>query len=143
MKIKVINGFDGECAFKEPHIKTLTEYCNRHGYEFVSDFNIRKTSPYKKTKGYWWLKLYMIQQHLPTCDYLVWVDTDVIAINYGKSLEEIIGTGNFGILMKKEETEEAGVMILKNSDWTNEFIKQWIPRVTKFNNDNEALTQIL
>lgn len=142
MKIKIINGYDGKtCDFKQPHVKSFTEYCAKNGYEFVSDFEVRKTSPFKKERGYWWLKLYFIKKHLHDCDWLVWVDTDTVAINYGKRIEDFTGDFDFG--MKKEATEEAGIILIRNSDTAKQFLDIWEPLVKPDFNDNEALTKLL
>lgn len=122
MKIKVISGFEGECKFKKPFIKTVGEYCNKFGYEFIPEHG-EHGEVFKHKNGFWWGKLYLLKKHLHDCDWLLWIDFDCIAINFEKRIEDLIG--DFDILLTKEEMPETGVMLFRNCEWTHNFISIW------------------
>lgn len=149
MRVKVITGFEGVCEFKEPFTRTVSKYCDRFGYEFIPEFG-KKGKVFKHPKGYWWGKQYLIEKHLKDCDWLLWIDADCIAINFERSIESI--TGDFDILMTKEEVIETGVMLFRNSEWTRDFIKYWCDYSDehtttdpndRINNNHEVLKRIV
>ncbi len=141
MKIKVVSGFEGDCDFAEPFLKTVGEYCNRFGYEFIPNHG-SKGEIFKHKKGYWWGKLYLVEKHLTDCDYLLWIDTDCICINFEKRIEDLL-TSDFDVLFTKEEVPESGVMLFKNSEWTKSFIDYWSNyKKSKKENNHEILEMI-
>lgn len=117
MKIKVVTGFIGDCPFKELFESSIISYCKRHGYEFV--FDSTTTHP----NGIWWRKIEIVRQHLKTCDWLLWIDTDCLIINQAKPIESLIG--DFDVMATKEDVIESGVMLFRNTTWTFEFLEFW------------------
>jgi citrate lyase synthetase len=113
MKIKVISGFEGNCDFSEPFLKTVGEYCGKFGYEFIPNHG-NKGEIFKHRNGFWWGKLYLVEKYLHDCDYVLWIDTDCICINFEKRIEDLL-TSDFDILMTKEDVPESGVMLFNNS----------------------------
>jgi len=148
MKIKVISGFEGKCDFAEPFLKTVGEYCNKFGYEFIPNHG-GKGEVFKHRNGFWWGKLYLVENYLHDCDYVLWIDTDCICINFEKRIEDLL-TSDFDILMTKEDVPESGVMLFKNSEWTHNFLKYWANYVNLKNrktdwdlNNHEVLEMIV
>lgn len=143
MKIKVISGFEGHCPFKEPFLKTLTEYCNRFGYEFIPEFG-EAGEVFKHQRGFWWGKLHLIEKHLHHCDYLLWIDVDCIATNFSRPLEDLIAKhGDFELLLTKEEVIETGVILFKNSAWARNFLQIWGAYMPEVNDNNHELLKLI
>jgi len=122
MKIKVISGFEGECLFKEPFLKTVGNYCEKFGYEFIPELG-KLGEVFHHPNGFWWGKQYLVKKYLKDCDWLLWIDYDCIAINFEKKIEDLFG--DFDILLTKEEMPETGVMLFRNCKWTHDFIDLW------------------
>jgi len=127
MKIRVITGFEGNCFFVQPFLDTVGKWCDIHGYEFVPEFG-QRGEVFKHEKGYWWGKVYLIKKHLHECDYLLWIDTDCIAINLNRSLEAVISkmeSKTAVVAMTSETVLETGVMLFKNVFATGQLITDW------------------
>ena len=52
--------------------------------------------PARKRRPPQWDKLLVLQRHLSSSDYVVWVDADVLVTNPRKSIEEVIHADEVG-----------------------------------------------
>ncbi|KAG0030344.1 hypothetical protein BGZ81_002779 [Podila clonocystis] len=110
-------------------------YAKRHGYDFVArsaefaqeDFRGRKLV---------WGKIGAIQKTLPHYKWLLWMDMDAIVANIDKDVRDIIRLAEE--TSEREDTEismivarpikdkmlNAGVMLIKNTDWSRRFFNE-------------------
>ncbi|KAG0038761.1 hypothetical protein BGZ82_010917 [Podila clonocystis] len=123
-------------------------YAKRHGYDFVArsaefaqeDFRGRKLV---------WGKIGAIQKTLPHYKWLLWMDMDAIVANIDKDVRDIIRLAEASeredieismIVARpiKDKMLNAGVMLIKNTDWSRRFFnevqrrKDWYRRSPSF-----------
>ncbi|KAG0207298.1 hypothetical protein BGX28_001455 [Mortierella sp. GBA30] len=107
-------------------------YATKHGYDFVArsaefaqeDFRHRRLV---------WGKIGAIQKTLPHYEWLLWMDMDAVVANLEKDVREIIRLaedrdereGNEISLIvaqpQKDKMVNAGVMLIKNTEWSKRF----------------------
>ena len=142
MNVYVISGFEGECKFKKPFLETVGKWCDVHEYNFIPNFG-KSGEIFKHKRGYWWGKVYLLKKYLHKCDYLLWIDTDCISINYNMELSNVIKKMECSsslMAMTYEDKFETGVMLLKNHVRTYELINYWENYSDSFStNDPNAL----
>lgn len=148
MRIKVISRFEGECPYRDSFFRTVHKYCNNLGYAFVFEHQSKPANA--QPNWYWWNKAKHIADNLSDCDWLLWLDTDTICINFQKTIESI--TGDFDVMLVKEDVIQSGVMLFRNSEWTKDFVQRWMSfedeqttgnKSDNINNDQECLRRIL
>lgn len=110
-------------------------YARTHGYDIIL-FN-EKTSNYE-TRDQRWNKVKIIGNAIDvetgvyrTHDYVVWLDSDLIVIDFNLTLEDIIRQfPTSDIILSSEAHAETGVgntgsFIVRNCAWSRSFIKDW------------------
>jgi hypothetical protein len=91
-----------------------------------------------------WYKPFLIEEvflNHPDCDYVLFMDIDAIFCNNNRKIEEFI-TNDFSILMTEDHGPSlvnAGVMLLKNNQFSKEFIKDWWDICEEFPNYKQGL----
>tara|TARA_R110002167_G_scaffold302489_1_gene506808 strand:+ start:99 stop:791 length:693 start_codon:yes stop_codon:yes gene_type:complete len=115
-------------------------YCQRQGYGFCfeqyDEFEL--TPPHEKVR--------IMQRHLASAEYLLWIDADACVVNFSQRLEEFCSNGNdiviaghqfgfapFGERMRYEIGGvpcglNSGVMMFRNSKWSSNFLADWWDR---------------
>jgi hypothetical protein len=133
------------------YVKPINQlYCDTHGYDYVVDDY--STSPAGGT-GEWsedwqnrnayWLKVPHIQRNLHHCDYLFFIDADIIFYNHLFKIEEdileMMIEVNAAIMVTKDITAEmerwidqydknsisAGQLLFKNDARSFAFLRDW------------------
>lgn len=100
--------------------KTKVLYCEKNGYDFFDEEDVVDT-----TRPLTWSKIKIIQRHLPSYDYIVWIDGDTLIMNDKIKLDNLI---NFDmkekdIMIAQDYTMiNTGVMFIKNTEWTINFL---------------------
>jgi hypothetical protein len=86
LKIKLVTLYDEKFSqMGELSSRVMAEYCAARGYEFVCYKHLPDHS-----RGAIWNKTRVVQQELPTCDWLVWMDADTLPANHNFSFEKLI-----------------------------------------------------
>jgi hypothetical protein len=124
MRVKVLSMFFGVCPYEELFLKNIREYCNKWEYEFIYDRRDDGADhPYKDENWFWWHNHTMITEHIDSCDYIMWIDTDCIVLNMNIPITKIIR--GYDMVVTKQENVETGSFIVKCSEWTKKFLKDW------------------
>lgn len=97
------------------------KYCRKHGYDFIEDETI-----YNPEKPIPWSKLLLILKYLSEYDYLIWIDADILIMNSEIKLEDFIEKYNSVDIICGSDWKmiNTGVIFVKNTDFSREFIRQ-------------------
>jgi hypothetical protein len=121
MKIKLVTLYDEKLkSIGDLSSRVMAEYCARRGYEFVCYKHLPD-----KSRGAVWNKIRAIQQELPSCDWLLWMDADSIPITHGFSLEKLIEKAPDKDLMFSSDGKGpcAGILLSRNCAWSVQFFQ--------------------
>ena len=117
MKVGVCTLYIGE-AFKhkvEFCVKSIELYCERHGYDLITDQSVADD------REPLWNKIRLIEKYLPDYDYIVWIDADMLIMKHEMTLEYLIHNYlvNKQLLVCKDIGEYAntGFMLVKNTEY--------------------------
>lgn len=130
MKIVVTQFYTSNVAYGEYSEKINRDYCNKNGYEYFVEKDKDKIKNRIGVRSWTWYKPFLIEEVFskhPDCDYVLFMDMDAIFCNNDRRIEEFI-TNDFSILMTEDygpSLVNAGVMLLKNNQFSKNFIKQW------------------
>lgn len=123
-----------------PVAKNKRDYAKRHGYDFVAR-GAEFAQEYYRNRRPVWGKIGGIQKVLPHYNWLLWMDMDAVVVDLNKDLNEIIQKAAtqraaLGGDLAKEEISlivakpskdrmlNAGVMLIKNTDWSRRFFSE-------------------
>jgi hypothetical protein len=104
--------------------KSLVQYCEIHNYTLITE---EKYSDHDRE--YMWSKVPLIQQALNSnkYDYIVWIDGDMMIMNFDIRLEDIISLylGNKEIMMSIDVGNQinTGFWVIKTSDYNKRLLK--------------------
>lgn len=95
-------------------------YCQKHGYDFIYSTEWLDTS-----RPIPWSKVKLLQEALKNEGYkwVFWSDADALFMNLGIPLEDIIDENYDLILTKDMNNINTGNFLLKNTDWSKEFLE--------------------
>lgn len=108
-------------------------YAVKLGYEFISrvlsyDEMMVEITPRAHCT---WYKVLLILELLENNEYsyIAWIDADAVVVDHSISLEQIIHNGEHKELILAENMNagflvNAGVLLVKNSDWSRSFLRQ-------------------
>jgi hypothetical protein len=138
MKIKVITGHktgtQGPCCYSKLTVTNMQEYCSRHGYEFIAKLDGWSGRPWNtNTWEPTWLKVDMAQSELSGCDWLVWLDIDVMVLNMTTRMESLLGDGANMVATAPFEpcigcgrpVHNTGIFFFRNCKWSHDILDQW------------------
>lgn len=118
-------------------------YCNRQGYDFIE-----QEGSIDKSRHPTWSKIKLVENVLDMgYDWVMWIDSDAVITNKNIKIEDIISTYdinrdrdinyNKDIIIAKEEccdwTINTGTFLVKNSQWSKDFLKKWYGQVQYIN----------
>jgi hypothetical protein len=94
-------------------------YCNYHGYDFIEDESV-----YNKNKPIPWTKIPLLLKYINNYDYIVWIDADILIMNKNIKIEDFINLYSHSDIICGSDWRmiNTGVMIIKCSDFSKEFI---------------------
>jgi len=94
-------------------------YCNKHGYDFIEDESV-----YNPNKPIPWTKIPLILKYIDKYDYIAWIDADILIMNLNTRIEHFINRFPYDIVCGSDwRMANTGVMIIKNTDFSKNFIK--------------------
>jgi hypothetical protein len=99
-------------------------YCNKHGYTFVS-YQFGTLDPPQRTPH--WGRVLGIQKYLPECDWLFYLDTDIIIMNDTIRIERFVDE-KYNLIIGPEAYDphiSTSGMLFKNCEWSFDFLKYW------------------
>ncbi|KAG0057306.1 hypothetical protein BGZ89_001887 [Linnemannia elongata] len=119
-----------------PSAENKRIYADRHGYDFVARAAEFAQEEHRGRRLVWG-KIGAIQKVLPHYEWLFWMDMDAVIADLDKDLHEIIqfaeqakaesGNGEVSLIVarpKRDKMLNAGVMLIKNTDWSRAFFAE-------------------
>lgn len=106
------------------------QYCDRNNYQYYVEKDQLKITSRLQGRAFTWYKPHLIKEVLEkfsNTDYVLFLDIDAIFCNEQRKIEEFI-TNDFSVLMTQDygpSLVNAGVMLLKNDDYTKRFLDEW------------------
>lgn len=98
-------------------------YGKKHGYTLIN-----QTTSLASTRTPHWSKMPLILETFENgYDFVVWMDADMNIMNFDIKLEDYISKlGNYDMAVTQDwKMTNTGFMVLRNCDWTKEFLKTW------------------
>ena len=90
---------------------TMQSWCERHGYEFVTETKIDEARPAS------WSKIPLLQKHLDRFDWMLWIDADAIVFDQETRLERYLDEHADLIIAADDiSTINCGVMAMRSCD---------------------------
>jgi ubiquinone/menaquinone biosynthesis C-methylase UbiE len=106
------------------------KYCEEKGYTYFCEKNSLKISNELLDRSATWYKPKLIQEVFNTYnpEYILFMDIDAIISDFNKNIEDYIDE-NYNLVFTRDVSSHsvanAGVFIIKNSDWSKEFLNRW------------------
>lgn len=128
MNVKVVTFWNGVCPYEQYTLPIIEEYCERHGYELVFIRELHPSIPREnpeRTAEYWWWKHTVLSEIIPTCDFVLWIDLDVVIVNLTRKVEDMIGGHNMLLSRWNIEYPDTGCMIFRNCQEIDQFLIDW------------------
>lgn len=107
------------------HNNNILDYCKKYGYNYKfydkKEINLNN----------YWYKIYLVLKELENnnnYDYVIWLDSDTIILDYTVDIKDIINSYNSDIFVVDDnisvhENINAGIFIIKNSGTGKQFLK--------------------
>ncbi|KAG0044633.1 hypothetical protein BGZ83_010148 [Gryganskiella cystojenkinii] len=139
-----------------PSAENKRLYASLHGYDFVAR-GAEFAQEEQRQRRIVWGKIGGIQKVLPHYEWLFWMDMDAVVVDLNKDLREIIQKAQnqrsvLGGLLAEEEISlivakptkdimlNAGVMLIKNTDWSKRFFNE-VQKRKYYNNYSPSYEQ--
>ncbi|KAF8978147.1 hypothetical protein BGZ46_006782 [Entomortierella lignicola] len=118
-----------------PSAYNKKEYAAKHGYDFVARSAEFAQENFRHRRAVWG-KIGAIQKTLPHYEWLLWMDMDAVVANTDKDVRDIIrlaeerneGKGSeISMIVARPSGDimlNAGVMLIKNTEWSNRFLSE-------------------
>ncbi|CAG8623460.1 8973_t:CDS:2, partial [Cetraspora pellucida] len=154
--------YDNMCMFPVAYIlaENKREYARRHGYSFVGRSEEFDQQAHYKHRRTVWGKIDSIEKILPHYDWVFWLDMDTVIANQSISVEWLFekftemvgGKDNFSKINlvvarpKQDSTINAGVFMIRNSKWSQNFLRATQARKDLYHNrqmEQRAMWELL
>ncbi|KAI1301147.1 hypothetical protein EDD11_005795 [Mortierella claussenii] len=117
-----------------PSAENKRLYASKHGYDFVARAAEFAQEEFRGRRLVWG-KIGAIQKVLPYYEWLFWMDMDAVVANMDQDLRDIIRQAEersqtdeeISLIVAKPVRDKmlnAGVMLIKNTDWTRRFFNE-------------------
>ncbi|KAG0346436.1 hypothetical protein BG004_001750 [Podila humilis] len=118
-----------------PSAENKRSYAKKHGYDYVARSAEFAQEEFRGRRLVWG-KIGAIQKVLPHYEWLLWMDMDAIVANPEKDVRDIIRMAEnaaereydeVSLIVsrpRKDKMLNAGVMLIKNSDWSRRFFSE-------------------
>jgi len=103
------------------------QYAERHGYQFW--VNHEKLDENRKPS---WYKVLMAQRHLHEVDWLFYVDTDTLIMEHDRPITDFLDDRYDLIFTEDHRGLNAGVWMIKDTVWSDMFLREWYERGERF-----------
>jgi hypothetical protein len=130
MKIVVAQFYTDNVTYGDFARQINERYCQLNGYTYFVERDTKKIRERLEGRSWTWYKPHLIsdvfEQH-PDCDYVLFLDIDAIFSSDTRRIEEFIDEDS-SLIMTSDygpSIVNAGVMLLKNDDYSKKFIKDW------------------
>lgn len=129
-KIVVCQFYTNNVSYGKFSEEINRKYCDKNNYIYYVEKDGDKIKGKLDGRSWTWYKPHLIQEvfdNFNDCDYVLFLDIDAIFSNNQRKIEEFIDS-EFSILMTHDygpSLVNAGVMLLKNDQFSKNFIKEW------------------
>lgn len=128
MKICIATLFNkGYNKIAEITTPNMSEYARKHGYDFLSSMKKYDDRPTA------WQKIPLIYDLLGIYDWVVWLDTDCLIVDFSYKLEDFIDE-NYSLILGYSHQIETGVFFMKNTEASRQILEMTYNK-TQFIND--------
>jgi hypothetical protein len=126
-------------AMHKEHFYNALQYCQRHDYDLIIEDG-RTVDP-RRTAA--WSKIRALQMWLPRYRWVVWMDADMLFMNWTARIEELIQTADEHsamsssglstttpsssidiVLCAEWEFINSGFLLVRHSDWSIDFLRR-------------------
>ena len=122
------------------------KYCEEKGYLYYCEKDTVKITTALKDRAATWYKPILIREVLETYnpDYVLFLDIDAVVSDSNQLIESFIDE-NYNLIFTEDvghhSVVNAGVFILKNTEWSKNFLQVWYFSAEKFKgNDSRDLS---
>ena len=97
---------------------TKENYCNKYDYKFINlNISLDLSRPIP------WSKILIIEQNIDVYDWIFYSDADSLIMNPSIKLESLIDDNYDLIITRDQNNLNSGNFLLKNSEWSKNFLK--------------------
>jgi hypothetical protein len=128
-------------SYAKHSLLNILSYAEKYNYAVII-----YDTPFNDQVSMCWNKIATIIENLKNYKYLVWIDADAIIINNSIKIESFIEKyPNYDLylcedIIVQKECINSGVMIIKNTNWTNElFNRVWNSPFPHVHNDQNVI----
>jgi ubiquinone/menaquinone biosynthesis C-methylase UbiE len=106
------------------------KYCDNKGYTYFCEKDNTKILDKLQHRSATWYKPKLVEDIFETLnpEYVLFMDIDAVISNFDKDIEEYIDE-NYDLIftedMSTHSIVNAGVFIIKNTEWSKNFLKTW------------------
>lgn len=120
------------------------KYCDEQGYTYVCETDTNKIKTELEGRAPTWYKpkfvLEVLEKHNP--DYVLFLDIDAVVVDFTQTIETFISHTHditFTQDFSGHSRMNAGVFLLKNTNWAKHFLKLWWDSADKFSQKDSLL----
>ncbi len=116
LAIPADHGYD---AIIDLTLKNKTDYCQKHGYDFLRFLGVNK----EVSKEIWWDKIkWLHDEVLPKYEYVVAQGADTLIMNYNIRIEDWIDPQYDWVISRDCHDLNADMILIKNSKWSLDYL---------------------
>ncbi|KAG0235764.1 hypothetical protein BGW41_000659 [Actinomortierella wolfii] len=115
-----------------PSAENKRTYCAKHGYDFVARGAEFAQEEFRGRRLVWG-KISAVQKVLPHYEWILWMDMDAVIANMDRKVEDLVNLATtragrevslIAARPVKDKIFNAGVFLIKNTDWSRAFLKE-------------------
>ena len=131
MNIGLIQFYDDKINYGIYSEKINSEYCKLNNYTYFCETDFGKIRTTLEDRAATWYKPKLIQDTFskyPNLDYILFLDADAIISDYNQKIEDFIDSDYdfvFAEDIGHHSVMNAGVILIKNTQWSKDFLEQW------------------
>jgi hypothetical protein len=130
-KIAIVQFYTNNVQYGKFSKAINKRYCSEKGYTYICEEDTLKIQKGLEGRAPTWYKPKLIKEVLetnPELEYVLFLDIDAVVSNFDKNIEDYIDK-DYDLVFAKDYSEHsvvnAGVFILKNTEWSKEFLDLW------------------
>lgn len=124
--------------------KNLAAYAHYQHYPLIREDNISvnlNLGKYAKV----WAKVDALKKHLKDFEWLVWIDSDLLIMNFNRRLETFLPSNNYidVVIATDKLGINAGIFMWRNSPSGHEILERWSSMATSSVHEQKQLSSLL
>jgi hypothetical protein len=137
MKILIAQFYTENVSYGKYAEAINKKYCEEKGYEYYCEKDTVKIRAILGDRAATWYKPTLVAEVLDNYnpDYILFMDIDAIISDPSQRIEDFIDE-NYDLILTEDvghhSVANAGVFILKNTEWSKEFLKTWNDSAEKY-----------